>query len=223
MEIVEKYVQKGTALNVGAMNGAIKVLEDRGWNLHIVEVSEHAAKTARQLWGFNVTVSRIEDFDCAPETFDFIKLGHVIEHLADPRFALEKMYRMLRPGGVILIDTDNADGFKTKLEVTIRKVFGEQSTTQIVKKITGKNLRKRYGRLTPPEHLYCFNEKSLTTLLQTVGFKILEVVKTSWGDATWFPLVNEKFSPVEKGLLALDTVGAKFGLGEVIAVLAIKK
>ena len=74
MDIVERYVQKGRALNVGAMGGAIKVLEERGWELCVVEASEYAADTARRLWGLDVTVSRIEDYSCPPDTFDFIKL-----------------------------------------------------------------------------------------------------------------------------------------------------
>jgi hypothetical protein len=59
MDIVERYVQKGEALNVGAMGGAIKVLEERGWKLRLVEVSNYAAETARKGWGFDVAVSRI--------------------------------------------------------------------------------------------------------------------------------------------------------------------
>ena len=62
MDIVERYVRPGLALNVGAMNGVIKLLEQRGWRLQIVEVSAHAAEIARELWGLNVTVSRIEDY-----------------------------------------------------------------------------------------------------------------------------------------------------------------
>ena len=223
MDIVEQYVQKGTALNVGAMGNSIKVLEERGWNLHLVEVSAFAAETARRLWGFNVTVSRIEDFDCPPDTFDFIKLGHVIEHLRDPYLALEKLRGMLRSGGVILIDTDNAHGLKTQIEVGVRKLLGEKIAVYLVKKLMKKNLRKRYGRLTPPEHLYAFSEKSLSKLLDGTGFDVIRVFKPAWGDPTWFPLANQKFGFIEKVFVTVDQIGARFGFGEVLAVLARKR
>jgi hypothetical protein len=37
MDIVERYVSPGLALNVGAMAHAIQVVQDRGWRLKIVE------------------------------------------------------------------------------------------------------------------------------------------------------------------------------------------
>ncbi len=223
MDIVEKYAQKGVALNVGAMSSAIKVLEERGWELRIVEVSSYAAETARRLWGFDVTVSRIEEFECPSATFDFIKLGHVIEHLADPRLAMQRLATILKSGGVILIDIDNAHSLKTQIEVTIRRLLGENLSTSLVKKLTKKNLRKRYGRLTPPEHLYSFSAKSLTKLLEDTGFEIIEVFKPAWGDPTWFPLTDQSsFSIVEKIFIKLDQIGAKFGFGDVVAVLARK-
>lgn len=223
MDLVEKYTPKGMALNVGAMSAAVKVLEERGWRLHIVEVSSYAAETAHKLWGFDITVSRIEDFECSPATFDFIKLGHVIEHLADPRFVIERLRSLLKPGGVILIDTDNAYGLQARIEMGVRKLLGEKLSASLVKKLTRKNLQKRYGRLTPPEHLYGFSAKSLTRLLKDTGFEIITVVKPAWGDPTWFPLTNQNnFSLVERIFIKLDQVGAKFGLGNVIAVLARK-
>lgn len=223
MDIIEKYAVKGVALNIGAMSNAIKVLEDRGWRLRIVEVSGSAAETARRFWGLDVTVSKIEDFACPSATFDFIKLGHVIEHLANPKVVIEKCATLLKPDGVILIDTDNAHGLKTQIEVITRQVLGETLSAQLVKKLIRKNLRKRYGRLTPPEHLYSFSAKSLTKLLEDAGFEIIKVFKPAWGDPTWFPLVDQSsFSIIEKIFIRIDQIGAKFGFGEVIAVLAKK-
>ena len=223
MDIVERYVKKGLALNVGAMNGAIQVLQERGWRLRIVEVSRYAAETARRRWGFDVTVSRVEDYDCLPDTFDFIKLGHVIEHLADPTLAMKGLYRILRPRGVILIDTDNATGLRTQIELTARGVLGEATAVRLVRKFTGKDLRKRYGRLIPPVHLYYFSESSLVRLLESVGFEVISVRKPAWGDKPWFPLADtSSLSVPEKAFIKLDQLGALLGSGDLISVLARK-
>ena len=224
MDIVEKYVEKGLALNVGAINGYVdKVIEERGWKLKFLEVSTYAAETARQLWDLDVTVSRLEDFKCPPYSFDFVKLGHVVEHLVDPTLALRKLSKILKPGGVVLIDTDNANGLKTKVEVFARRLLGEDLSARLIRKLTKKNLRKRYGRLTPPEHLYCFSEKSLNKLLRDSGFEIMTTFKPAWGDPTWFPLTQlDGFSTVEKTSIKIDQVGAKFGYGDVIVALAKK-
>lgn len=150
METVESLIPKGRALNVGAMGSGSKVLLDRGWELSVVEVSEYAAETARQKWGMDVAVSRIEDVDYPAGYFDFIKLGHVIEHLTNPRAVLQRLNTILKDGGLILVDTDNESGLRTRIETGIRSLLGERFAAYLVSKLTGKNLRKRYGRLAPP-------------------------------------------------------------------------
>jgi 2-polyprenyl-3-methyl-5-hydroxy-6-metoxy-1,4-benzoquinol methylase len=221
MDIVERYVQKGEALNVGAMSGATKVLEERGWKLRLVEVSKYAAETARQRWGFDVTVSRIEDFDCPAQSFDFVRLGHVIEHLTDPKLTLRRIAAMLRPKGVLQVETDNAHGFRTQVEILVRRLLGERLSERLVRMLTRKNLRKRYGRLIPPVHLYSFSQQNLTQLLEDTGFEVIKVFKPAWGDPTWFPLPDESaFSPVERAFIRLDQLGARLGYGDVIAILA---
>jgi SAM-dependent methyltransferase len=221
MEIVEHYVKPGLALNVGAMSGASKALEDRGWTLRVVEVSEHAAQSARARWGLDVTCSRIEDFPTPTTLFDFVKLGHVIEHLADPRIALQSIARITKPGGVVLIDTDNADGLRTLVEGAIRRWVGERRAVQLVHALTGKNLQRLYGRLIPPVHVNIFSECSLKLLLESTGFEVLEVRKPGWGDPTWFPLVSpRRLSLAEQILIKVDQLGALMNRGELISVLA---
>ena len=224
MDIVERYVEKGQALNVGAMGGAIKVLEERGWKLHLVDASTVASEIARERWDLDVTVSRLEDFDCPIGSFDFVRLGHVIEHLPDPKLALRKIAQMLRPGGVLQVETDNARGLRTQIEFLVRRVLGEPLSERLVRMLTRKNLRKRYGRLIPPVHLYSFSPGNLIRLLEDTGFEVIVLFKPAWGDPTWFPLTDQSaFSPVERAFIRLDQLGARFGLGDVIALLARKK
>jgi 2-polyprenyl-3-methyl-5-hydroxy-6-metoxy-1,4-benzoquinol methylase len=201
------------------------VILDRGWTLSVVEVSEYAAETARQKWGLDVTVSRIEDIEYPAGYFDFIKLGHVIEHLADPSAVLRKLNTLLRDDGLILIDTDNASGLRTRIEISIRRLLGERLAAYLVRKLTGKNLRKRYGRLTPPIHLYTFSPRSLRLLLERTGFTVVKLIEPAWGDPTWFPITSTNdLTLVERVFLLVDTIGAKLlDHGEVLVVFARKK
>jgi SAM-dependent methyltransferase len=221
MDIVERYVSPGLALNVGAMGRAIHVVQDRGWRLKIVDVSNHAAETAKALWGVDVTVSRIEDYASEGEAFDFVRMGHVIEHLADPEAAMRNVARIMRPGGVALIDTDNAEGFRSQMEGGIRRLIGEGSAARLVKMATGKELKKKYGRLIPPVHLNIFSERALRRVLEEAGFEVLETRKPAWGDRTWFPMdTMDHLSLAERTFIRVDQVGALFGRGEVLSVLA---
>jgi len=223
MDIVERYVSPGLALNVGAMSQAFHVVQDRGWRLKIVDASSHAAETARALWGVDVTVSRIEDYASEGEAFDFVRMGHVIEHLADPALAMRNVARIMRSGGVVLIDTDNSEGFRSQIESWIRRLVGEGSAARLVKMATGKELKKKYGRLIPPVHLNIFSERALRRVLEEAGFEVLEVRKPAWGDRTWFPMETmDHLSLAERTFIQADQVGALFGRGEVLSILARK-
>ncbi|HKO21522.1 MAG TPA: class I SAM-dependent methyltransferase [Candidatus Eisenbacteria bacterium] len=221
MDIVEHYVAPGLALNVGAMGQAIHVIQDRGWRLSIVDASAHAAETARALWGVDVTVSRIEDYAGQGEPFDYVRMGHVIEHLADPALAMRNVASIMRPGGVALIDTDNSEGLRSQIESWIRRLVGEGSAARLVKAFTGKELKKKYGRLIPPVHLNIFSERALRRVLEDSGFEVVEVRKPAWGDRTWFPMETmSHLSLAERMFIRADQVGALFGRGEVLSILA---
>ena len=219
--IVERHVDKGKALNVGAMDWGVGILEERGWQLRCVEVSRWAAEAARREWGREVVVSRIEDYQCLPGDLDFVKLGHVIEHLRDPRSVLVKVREMLRPGGVVLIDTDDAQGFRTAVETTARRVLGERQAAHLVRALVGKNLGRRYGRLTPPVHNHIFTKSALAKMLEETGFDVLQTFNAAWGDPTWFPLADlDNFSFVERLFIRIDRMAARMGRGEVLGMLA---
>jgi 2-polyprenyl-3-methyl-5-hydroxy-6-metoxy-1,4-benzoquinol methylase len=221
MEIVEKYVKVGRALNIGAMGSEVRVIKNRGWNLTIVDASKYALDRARKRGGVDeLYLSKIEDFSCPPGSYDFIKFGHVIEHLKDPAEVLLKLSQMLRPGGIILVDTDNADGLETRIEESIMKFMRMKIIRKSAEKLVGKKYNLRYGRLTPPVHLYTFTSKSLIALTEKSGLKVLKSINSAWGDPTWFPTYNK--SLVERMFIGIDQVGLKFGKGNVIAVLAQK-
>jgi SAM-dependent methyltransferase len=208
----------GRALNIGAMTLANRVLVDRGWDLTVVEVSRYAAQSARECWGLDVLEAKIEGVILFQDFFGFVKLGHVIEHLADPMPVLRKMWNVLKPGGVLLVETDNAGGLKTWVETTTRRLLGEDLTANMVYKLTGKNLRKRYGRLLPYEHVCLFRRQTLIRALRMAGFDIIEVLCPAQGDPVWFPLTNqpENWSPLEKAMVKVDQLGARLGAGEVV-------
>ena len=220
MEMVEKYATKGDVLNVGAMGSEVRVFRERGWRLRIVDASRYAVERARQRGDYDITVSKLEDYPCPPESFDFVKLGHVIEHLADPALGLDKIRTLLRKGGFVLIDTDNAEGLETRIEAALMGMMRIQMVRTMAEKMAGKKYHLRYGRLTPPVHLYTFTFKSLIRLLESKGFEIARTFNPAWGDPTWFPLT--KRSLLETTFARIDQLGAKFGHGNVITILARK-
>jgi SAM-dependent methyltransferase len=97
--------------------------------------------------GIQVREGGIEQWAGEPDSFDAVTMSHVIEHVHDPLADLADAFRLLRPGGLLFIDTPNIDA------------LGHQ--------IYGPHWRG----LEPPRHLVIFNVKALQGALAKTGFE----------------------------------------------------
>lgn len=137
-------------LDVGCGNGKFLVMaRDMGWEVVGVDFDGLAVNTARQL-DLNVVhgdVFSIADY----ESFDYITCSHVIEHVHNPEAFLEHIYLLLKPGGILWLETPNIQSY-------------------------GHDYFKVNWRgLEPPRHLVIFNNTSLRNLLSRVGFQSVQV------------------------------------------------
>lgn len=225
LDIIEKYVAKGKALNIGAMDHGSRTMKKRGWDVTVVEVSKYASETAREIWGLDVINSRAEEADLEDESFDLIKLGHVIEHFEDPAFVVKKMAKALKPGGILLIETVNSGGLRTSLETGIRSLLGENLTEKAVNKLTGKSIKSRYGWLFPPIHIYTFTAKSILSLINKAGLSTLALKQPAAGDKTWFPVTPQQTNNMNfpaKAFFTFSRLGSLINKGDIIIALAKK-
>lgn len=64
-----------------------------------------------------------ENIDAPFNYFDVIICADVLEHLADPWLALEKIVRYLKPGGVVVASIPNIREIKTIFQILVRRDF----------------------------------------------------------------------------------------------------
>lgn len=98
-------------LDVGCSSGAF--LADAvkmGFRAEGVEPAAAPVATA-QAAGLNVRQGLLQDIGYADGQFDAVTLLEVIEHLQDPHALLQECRRILRPGGILLVGTGNADSW----------------------------------------------------------------------------------------------------------------
>ena len=132
-------------LDIGCGNGDwLALIRETGWEPTGVEPDPVAAAQARER-GFDVRPS-IADWVDTPQSFDFITMSHVIEHVHDPLGLLRAAYDLLRPGGRICVLTPNVDAMG-------HRIYG-----------------RHWRGLEPPRHLILFNRTSLRTALSDSGF-----------------------------------------------------
>lgn len=111
--IVQKFarVPKGRFLDIGCGPGnLLKVALARGWEAVGVEISDWAAEQGRRE-GLNILNMTLPAAGFPSDSFQAASMFDVLEHLPDPGRYLAEVYRILSPGGVLVVETPNINGF----------------------------------------------------------------------------------------------------------------
>ena len=138
-------------LDIGCGLGyLLDVASDKSFQVAGIEFNPAAVERIKQKYVFPVFCGDFMDYQGEP--YDVICMLDVIEHLADPKAAVVKMNQLLRPGGVLVISTMDCDSLTSRL--------------------LGKRLED-FRRVR--EHLFFFNRRTMTSLLEKAGFEILKI------------------------------------------------
>lgn len=148
-QIVNKFVSSGKILEIGSSVGTLlSIFKDSGWQVLGIEPSARAAKEAvkREI---PTKVETFEKIDLKEGEYDVTVFNHVLEHVDNPKQVLEKAFKVLKRGGIVLVDVPNFGGIRSKLEKT------------------------NWGYLYPNEHKWHFTKESLSRLMLQSGFEII--------------------------------------------------
>ncbi|NEO10450.1 class I SAM-dependent methyltransferase [Moorena sp. SIO3I8] len=145
------YVPTNTLLEVGAGFGIFcEEIQKTGVFQKVigVEPTPDLAQTCRNR-GIEILEKPIEEINFGNEVIDVIVNFEVIEHLFAPSNFVAKCYELLADGGIFILTCPNAKGFDI---------------------VTLENKSSAVDN----EHLNLFNLNSLTILLESCGFDVLE-------------------------------------------------
>jgi 2-polyprenyl-3-methyl-5-hydroxy-6-metoxy-1,4-benzoquinol methylase len=91
----------------------VHALRRQGFEAFGLDISEKAVRVARERFGDYFYHSDIQTFaDNQTRQYDMIVAFELIEHLADPLISLNRLLRLLAPGGSLLLTTPNRDFFR---------------------------------------------------------------------------------------------------------------
>jgi 2-polyprenyl-3-methyl-5-hydroxy-6-metoxy-1,4-benzoquinol methylase len=169
LALVSSYVSRGTIMDYGCGTGMfLNVCQDAGWRSFGMEPDSGARKIAKDM-KLKVYESReVLDFAHKEERIDAITLWHVLEHIVDLDDTLKFFKSKLSKDGVLIIAVPNYTSHDAKY-------YGEF-----------------WAAYDVPRHLYHFEEKSLSQLLSSYGFK-LETTLPMKFDSFYVSMLSEKY------------------------------
>lgn len=159
-ELSKHFPNRGRLLEVGCSYGGFLAEARRdGWDVTGIELSETAARYAREQLGLRVLQGRLHDQQQQlGEPYQAVALFHVIEHVPNPVQLLEVCRRLITPRGLLVLKTPNV--------------------ASLIARLTGAS----WHWVSPPAHLYLYSPKTLSLLLEKSGYQPL-TFQSAQGDA----------------------------------------
>ena len=104
------YEGRKRCLDLGSGSGEFMYLAGHvGIDCLGIEPNEGYSAYCRDKLGLNVMSQTLEESEFADESFDLIRLSHVMEHMRDPVRSLKVLKRWLADDGILYIEVPNID------------------------------------------------------------------------------------------------------------------
>ena len=116
LDLIGERTSAGRLLDVGCGYGLLlDEARRRGYGVTGLELSESAARYAADALGLDIRRAALEDLAADEEPFDVVLLVDVLEHLKDPRAAIDRCRDLLAPGGTLCVATPDPSSLTARL------------------------------------------------------------------------------------------------------------
>ena len=167
-------------LDVGCGIGIfLSMARKENWIVSGVDISPYAIQSAKKLFNLNVHQGPLQELKLRSESFDVVTMWDSLEHMVDPVAELKEVCRILRKGGILLLDTPN--------ERSLLRVIA-----QMFYKISFGTLNYPLKKLYHRYHLFYFSPSVLKKMMDVAGYDVLTLRKKP------IPLIKARGSGVEK-------------------------
>ena len=152
LDDLQRHKPSARLLDLGCGAGFfLDAARQRGHEVAGVDLSPVPVEYARSKLGLEVSMGSLYEYRAPSGTFDVISVFQTIEHDPHPADLGREFFRILAPGGIVMVTTPAADGF-------VARVMG-----------------KRWFGYRNVEHVSFFNRRSLRYVLERSGFEVLHL------------------------------------------------
>jgi len=159
-------------LELGCSHGSfVALLQQAGYNASGVEMSPWVVEFGQIIFGIPISVGPVEQLEIPFGSLDVIVLMDVLEHLSDPVATMSYCLQLLKPDGLLLIQTPQfKEGMNYTALLETKGAFLEH--------------------LKPDEHLYLFSDHSVTRLFKQLGAEYIHFELAIFSHYDMFFLVS---------------------------------
>lgn len=150
LDHIKQYHSHGTLMDLGCGLGYFLhgVVKDGTFEALGVDISDEAITYVKNRFGHHV--KNENELDTLGELFDVITQWHVLEHVHLLNERMLQLKRLLKPSGTMFIAVPNSDSWDAR------------------------HYKQFWDGYDVPRHLYHFNRRSFTLLMEKHGFKVVE-------------------------------------------------
>lgn len=154
----------GRALDFGAGTGRLARLLAERPRFAQVDAADIVAYEGASAGRVNWILADLNERLPVPDgTYDLIVAAEVIEHLENPRFLAREWFRLLRPGGALVVSTPNNESWRSLVSLLFRGHYAA---------FTGRSY---------PAHISALLRADIERVLVEAGFREVEFAFTEHG------------------------------------------
>ena len=147
-----EWVGRGRLLDFGCGGGSyLKRMADHGWTVTGLDAAVGAVRRVQEELGLAAVVGTLPHPALAPASFDVVTMWQALEHVHRPMDILREAFRVLTPGGRLVVACPNRASW------------------------AGRAFGTAWFGLDLPRHLTHFTPQTLDTMLAAAGFRVTEV------------------------------------------------
>lgn len=150
LKAIERFKKPiGSLLEIGCATGDFLAYVSQKLNIHGtgIEPISFAADIARAK-GLTIFSEDLPALKFAEQSFDVVAYWDVLEHIPNPLEHLQECYRILQPGGLLVIKTPDPSGGEAGL------------------------FKENWIGFEAPQHLFIFSKHVLIRRLEDIGFEV---------------------------------------------------
>jgi 2-polyprenyl-3-methyl-5-hydroxy-6-metoxy-1,4-benzoquinol methylase len=169
----DRLAANARILDVGCGDGfhldVLREFGEKSWTLEGIDADERAVHIGREN-NLEIHQGTLDTVDLARDSYDLVLLIQTVEHVADPPELLRQIRSLLRPGGRLVIVTDNTDSLDFKLFK-----------------------RRHWGGYHFPRHWNLFNPKTMRLLAEKTEMEV-ENLTTQISPVNWVYSIRNRLT-----------------------------